>query len=149
MVSDVIELDGEGRAVEFGDHFERSYRVLRSSGVHEKARRFVKAEEDHTSSEHSQGLDHIYVSILSPYLIASRTMSPRVIRRYFHPRFCNETSQGVVEIGQELWGSTRRATAADRTAPKEKKMERAVTRYCFSLGMCSRRRVPSVGIEPC
>lgn len=37
---------------------------------------------------------------------------------------------------------------AERTAPNEKNTERAVTRYCLDLGMCSRRRVPSVGIEP-
>jgi hypothetical protein len=43
---------------------------------------------------------------------------------------------------------TINATPADRTEPKEKKTERAVTRYCFPLGICSRRRVPSVGIEP-
>lgn len=43
----------------------------------------------------------------------------------------------------------RRATKAETTEPKEKKTERAVTRYCFALGMCSRRSVPSVGMEPC
>jgi len=43
---------------------------------------------------------------------------------------------------------TRRPTTAARTEPKEKKTERAVTRYCFDLGMCSNRSVPSVGIEP-
>lgn len=50
--------------------------------------------------------------------------------------------------GHELLGSTRRATTADTTEPTEKKTESAVTRYCFSLGNCSRRRVPSVGIDP-
>lgn len=43
---------------------------------------------------------------------------------------------------------TRRPTTAARTEPKEKKMERAVTRCCFDFGICSNRRVPSVGIEP-
>jgi hypothetical protein len=52
------------------------------------------------------------------------------------------------ESGHELLGSTRRAATADTTEPTEKKTESAVTRYCFSLGNCSRRRVPSVGIDP-
>ncbi len=42
---------------------------------------------------------------------------------------------------------TRRPMTADKTAPNEKKTERAVTRYCFPLGICSKRSVPSVGIE--
>lgn len=40
------------------------------------------------------------------------------------------------------------ATMAASTAPKEKKTERAVTRYSFPRGICSRRSVPSVGSEP-
>jgi hypothetical protein len=40
------------------------------------------------------------------------------------------------------------ATTAESTAPREKKAERAVTRYCLLLGMFSSRRVPSVGIDP-
>ena len=81
--------------------------------------------------------------------IVIRTMRPRQIKRYCHPLFWTSTSQGTVEAaGQEFCGSTKRATAAARTAPKEKKMDKAVTRYCFSFGMCSRRRVPSVGMDP-
>ncbi|EDR14025.1 uncharacterized protein LACBIDRAFT_305379 [Laccaria bicolor S238N-H82] len=51
---------------------------------------------------------------------------------------------------EDASGSARRATTADSdtTEPTEKKSESAVTRYCFSLGNCSRRRVPSVGIDP-
>jgi hypothetical protein len=77
-----------------------------------------------------------------------RTMSPRAIRRYFHPLFCESTSQTSGEGGQECCGRTKRATTADRTAPKEKNTESAVTRYCLDLGMCSSSSVPSVGIEP-
>jgi hypothetical protein len=81
--------------------------------------------------------------------IVIRTMSPRQIRRYCHPLFWMSTSQGTIEAaGQEFCGSTKRATAAARTAPKEKNMDNAVTRYCFSFGMCSRRSVPSVGMDP-
>jgi hypothetical protein len=40
------------------------------------------------------------------------------------------------------------ATRAESTAPKEKNTERAVTRYSFPRGICSRRSVPSVGSEP-
>ena len=40
------------------------------------------------------------------------------------------------------------ATRAASTAPKEKKTERAVTRYSFPRGIFSRRSVPSVGSEP-
>lgn len=68
--------------------------------------------------------------------------------RYFHPLFWDSTSHASKEVAQECCGITRRATTADRTAPNEKKTERAVTRYCFPFGMCSRRSVPSVGIEP-
>ena len=72
-----------------------------------------------------------------------------MIRRYFHPWFWTFTSQGAkVEGGQELCGRTSRATTAESTLPNEKKTESAVTRYCFSFGMCSSKRVPSVGIEP-
>jgi hypothetical protein len=78
-----------------------------------------------------------------------RVMRPRVMIRYFQPWFWTSTSQGTrVEGGQECCGMTRRATTADSAAPTEKKKERAVTRYCFSFGMCSSKRVPSVGIEP-
>lgn len=42
-----------------------------------------------------------------------------------------------------------RPTKAETTEPKEKKTERAVTKYCLFFGICSRRRVPSVGIDPC
>lgn len=78
-----------------------------------------------------------------------RTMSPRDISRYLQPWFWASTSQGAVEPdGQELRGRTSNATNAERTAPKEKNMDSAVTRYCFSLGMCSKRRVPSVGMDP-
>ena len=38
--------------------------------------------------------------------------------------------------------------SAERTDPREKKTESAVTKYSFPFGMCSRRSVPSVGIEP-
>ena len=34
------------------------------------------------------------------------------------------------------------------TEPKEKKTDRAVTRYCLPLGICSSKSVPSVGMEP-
>ncbi len=40
------------------------------------------------------------------------------------------------------------ATRAARTAPKEKNTESAVTRYSFPRGICSKRRVPSVGMDP-
>jgi hypothetical protein len=40
------------------------------------------------------------------------------------------------------------ATRAASTAPKEKNTERAVTRYSLPRGICSRRSVPSVGIDP-
>ena len=60
----------------------------------------------------------------------------------------NRNSAEEDTSGHELLGSTRRATTADTTEPTEKKTESAVTRYCFSLGNCSRRRVPSVGIDP-
>ena len=43
---------------------------------------------------------------------------------------------------------TNRPTTAANTAPKEKNTDNAVTRYCLPLGMCSKRSVPSVGIEP-
>ncbi|KXN80840.1 hypothetical protein AN958_07203 [Leucoagaricus sp. SymC.cos] len=52
-------------------------------------------------------------------------------------------------FGHEFPGRIMRATNAERTEPNEKKTDSAVTRYCFSLGMCSRRSVPSVGMEPC
>lgn len=36
----------------------------------------------------------------------------------------------------------------ERTAPREKKMERRVRRYCLECGRFSRKSVPSVGMEP-
>ncbi len=41
-----------------------------------------------------------------------------------------------------------RPTTADSTDPREKNTERAVTRYCLPLGICSSSRVPSVGMDP-
>lgn len=43
---------------------------------------------------------------------------------------------------------TAKPITAARTAPKEKKTDSAVTRYCLPFGICSRRSVPSVGMEP-
>jgi len=78
---------------------------------------------------------------------SGHTIIPRHISMYCQPVFWVATSQGT--LGEhEREGITVSATAADRTDPKEKKTERAVTRYCLPLGICSRRRVPSVGIEP-
>lgn len=37
---------------------------------------------------------------------------------------------------------------AENTAPKEKKTDRAVRRYCLCRGMFSINRVPSVGMLP-
>lgn len=74
-------------------------------------------------------------------------MIPRDTSKNCQPVFWVATSQGSLG-GHEREGMTINATPADRTEPKEKKTERAVTRYCFPLGICSRRRVPSVGIEP-
>jgi hypothetical protein len=42
----------------------------------------------------------------------------------------------------------RRARRDETTAPREKKTESAVTRYCLPRGMCSKISVPSVGIDP-
>ena len=41
-----------------------------------------------------------------------------------------------------------RPTIAANTAPKEKKIVSAVTRYFFLFGSCSNISVPSVGIDP-
>ena len=76
-----------------------------------------------------------------------RTMSPIVMRSNFHPVFSVSTSHGA-SPRHECPGITKMPTTADRTDPKEKKTESAVTMYCFPFGMCSRRSVPSVGIEP-
>lgn len=40
------------------------------------------------------------------------------------------------------------ATRDANTAPREKNTESAVTRYSLPRGICSKRRVPSVGNEP-
>jgi hypothetical protein len=76
-----------------------------------------------------------------------RTSTANVKRRYFHPIFCDWSHFSSVDM-QEFLGITRRPTIAESTAPNEKNTDRAVTRYCLDLGMCSRRRVPSVGIDP-
>jgi hypothetical protein len=75
------------------------------------------------------------------------TISPRAISRYLHPWFCVLASQGVESV-QEFGGMTKRATTAARTEPSEKKTESAVTKYRLPLGMCSKRSVPSVGMDP-
>lgn len=76
------------------------------------------------------------------------TRTPRAIRRYFQPRFSDDTSQGAGAGGHEWPGITASPMTADITEPKEKKTDRAVTKYCFPLGICSSSSVPSVGIEP-
>lgn len=68
---------------------------------------------------------------------------------YFQPRFIIVTSQRSFEsFGQENFGMMMIPTMAEKTEPKEKKTDKAVTRYCLCFGTCSRRSVPSVGIEP-
>ena len=76
------------------------------------------------------------------------TINPKAIRRYFQPMFCDATSHVAGGGGHELLGMRSSPITAARTAPNEKNTDSAVTRYCFPFGMCSRRRVPSVGIEP-
>jgi hypothetical protein len=49
---------------------------------------------------------------------------------------------------QLLPGRKIREMTDDNTAPREKKTESKVRRYCFECGRFSRNSVPSVGIEP-
>ena len=74
------------------------------------------------------------------------TIMPRHARRYFQPRLSLATSQSVAK--HVYLGTITRAVIAANTAPKEKKMESAVTRYFLLFGSCSRISVPSVGIDP-
>jgi hypothetical protein len=74
-------------------------------------------------------------------------MRPRATSSYFQPKFLSK-SQGAGNGSQEFLGIKTMATRAASTAPKEKHTKRAVTRYSFPRGICSRRSVPSVGSEP-
>src|SRR6267154_4175067 len=107
----------------------------------------MESEEDNTPEEHPErlcvlvrGRNHIQER-------KAHTMRPRATSSYFQPRFLSK-SQGAGKGSQEFLGINTMATMAASTAPKEKKTERAVTRYSLPRGMCSRRRVPSVGSEP-
>jgi len=77
---------------------------------------------------------------------SERTKRLRNMRRYFHPRLSFVTSQSAAK--HVYLGIMMRAATAANTAPKEKKMESAVTRYFLLFGNCSRISVPSVGIDP-
>lgn len=81
----------------------------------------------------------------------TRTINPTAISKYCHPLFIDATSHGGSPsflAGQEYPGITIMPTMADNTEPKEKKTDRAVTKYCFPRGICSNNNVPSVGIDP-
>jgi hypothetical protein len=107
----------------------------------------MESEEDDTPEEHPERL---CASVRGRKHIQERkahTMRPRATSSYFQPRFLSK-SQGAGNGSQEFLGINTMATRAASTAPKEKKTERAVTRYSFPRGICSRRSVPSVGSEP-
>jgi len=74
-------------------------------------------------------------------------MRPRARSSCFQPTFLSK-SHGAGKGSQEFLGISTMATTAASTAPMEKNNERAVTRYSFPRGICSRRSVPSVGSEP-
>lgn len=107
----------------------------------------MESEEDDAPEEHRECL---CVLVRTRDCIQDRkahTMRPRATSSYFQPRFLSK-SQGAGNGSQEFLGINTMATRAESTAPKEKKTERAVTRYSFPWGICSRRSVPSVGREP-
>lgn len=79
-----------------------------------------------------------------------RTSTPKTRSRYFQPRLSFTGSHPPTSVEKhEFPGTTSMAATAEKTAPNEKNTDKAVTRYLFSFGNCSRSRVPSVGIEPC
>lgn len=66
MISDIIQFYGKVRAVKLGYQLQRSNRVLWPACVHQKAGRFVQAEEHHAGSEHEKSLctDNVSISIV-------------------------------------------------------------------------------------
>jgi hypothetical protein len=109
----------------------------------------VETEEENTGDEHREGL-RVDIDKQMEWQHdgwKAHTIRPRASSRYFQPRFLSK-SQGAGKGSQEFLGIRSMATRAESTAPMEKNNERAVTRYSFPRGICSRRSVPSVGSEP-
>ena len=107
----------------------------------------MQPEEDDTPEEHPERLCASGGRRNRIHERKVHTMRPRATSSYFQPRFLSK-SQGAGNGSQEFLGINTMATRAASTAPNEKKTERAVTRYSFPRGICSRRSVPSVGSEP-
>ena len=106
----------------------------------------MESEEQDTAKEHPERLC-VFGKKAKISKRKSHTMRPRATSSYLQPKFLSK-SQGAGNGSQEFLGINTMATREASTAPKEKKTERAVTRYSFPRGICSRRSVPSVGSEP-
>jgi hypothetical protein len=87
----------------------------------------MESEEQDTAKEHPKRLC-VFGKKANISKRKGHTMRPRATSSYFQPRFLSK-SQGAGNGSQEFLGINTMATRAASTAPKEKKTERAVTRY--------------------